>query len=352
MPLYSAVDGSDLAGAVSLSGGIKLINNTTVTAFSKNIFSVSGASATIGGTAVELTTGSSITGTSIIVVSVGSGASLEATSTAPLIRVDSSTLSGDSTMFNLSGVNTTAETDAFTTDAGPSGTGLTVGTDRPIRGTGTCPSCPLAVSLVTASGATVTANHAVKIDTALLAATMPLINLMASSTMTSNGDFVKLANQAKMVGMVPSDALVMLNNSALNVTGSLFNVAGGSFLSVTGSLFSLTSTSGNSSTLTVTNGALVALSGGSVFKLTGSFGSFSGAGTNTVNLPTSLSGYTVNTSLGFGVALATGTSITQVVATNFTPFTGLSGSNTVTSNGIVLKIADSTSKVRLCTTGC
>lgn len=90
---------------------------------------------------------------------------------------------------------------------------------------------------------------------------------------------------------------------------------------------------------------------GSVFKLTGSFGSFSGAGTNTVNLPTSLAGFTVNTSLvpGFGVALGTGVSSSQVSVTNFTPFTA---GGTVTPNGIVIKIDDPASKVRLCTTGC
>ena len=71
-----------------------------------------------------------------------------------------------------------------------------------------------------------------------------------------------------------------------------------------------------------------------------------------MNLPTSLAGYTVNTSLGFGVALASGTSISQVSVSSFTPFTGLGGSNTVTNNGIVLKIDDTASKVRLCTTSC
>lgn len=88
----------------------------------------------------------------------------------------------------------------------------------------------------------------------------------------------------------------------------------------------------------------------SVFTLTGSFGSF-GAGTNAINLPTSLSGYTVNTSLvpGFGVALGSGVSTSQVTVTNFTPFTG---AGTVTPSGIVLKIDDSASKVRLCTSGC
>jgi YVTN family beta-propeller protein len=243
-----------------------------------------------------------------------------------------------------------------TIDFPPSGAGLedvtlTLGTDRPLRGPGTCPTlCPLANSIISADGATITTNQAVRLDTALLEATAPLINMINASTMTSNSDLINLANQAKLIGTVPGDALIKLDNSILNVTGSLFNVAGGSYLNVTGSLFSLN----NTSTLTITNGALVALSGGSVFTLTGSFGSF-GTGTNAISLPTSLSGYTINTTVipGYGVALAGGATTAQIsLPGTFTPFTGLGGSNTATTNGIVLKIADSTSKVKLCTSGC
>jgi hypothetical protein len=125
-------------------------------------------------------------------------------------------------------------------------------------------------------------------------------------------------------------------------------VAGGSFLSVTGNLVALT----GGSTLNILNGGLVGLDGTSVFKLTGSFGAF-GTGTNTINLPTALGGFTVDTSIvpGFGVALKTGVaSAGQVtVAGTFTPFTG---AGAVTGNGIVLKLDDAGSKVKLCTTGC
>ena len=94
-----------------------------------------------------------------------------------------------------------------------------------------------------------------------------------------------------------------------------------------------------------------ALPGGSVFTLTGSFGSF-GAGTNAINLPISLAGFTVNASVipGFDVALGSGVTTSQIALPGtFTPFTG---AGTITPNGIVLKIDDTASRVRLCTTGC
>jgi hypothetical protein len=341
--------GNQSANTVSFVNGVTAplfqVTGGTLTTTGNLVSIPSGATLTLGHPAVDVINTGSLTANADVLSVSGT---LTINGNAPLIKVSgggSLTTTGTANIVGLTG-SATALPETV------EGNSLTLGTDRPLHGPGTCPSCSLANSIISANSGTITTNQAVRVDTALLEATAPLINMLASSQMTSNNDLVKLAQQAKLFGNVPGDALVKLNNSTLNVTGSLFNVAGGSFLNVVGNLFSLTSTSGNSSTLNITNGALVALSGGSVFKLTGSFGSFSGAGTNTVNLPTSLSGYTVNTSLGFGVALATGTSITQVVPTNFTPFTGLSGSNTVTNNGIVLKIADPSSKVRLCTTSC
>jgi hypothetical protein len=338
-------------GVFTNSGTFKKTTGTGTTTFTTNnplAFNNTGLVDVQTGT---LSIGSSVTGTSSGRVTVAAGATLVAGSTAILDNLGSGTYSIANTagqaIYNLTGsaVQTGVEVDPTNLP----GVLLDLGTDRPLRGSGTCP-CPIPGALLTASGATVTTQQAVKLDTALLEATLPLIQLAAATNMTSNSDLVKLTQQAKLLGTVPTDALVKLNNSTLNVTnGSLFNVAGGSFLNVTGNLFSLTSTSGNSSTLNITNGALVGLSGGSVFKLTGSFGSFSGAGTNTVNLPTSLTGFTVNTSLGFGVALASGTSISQVSVSSFTPFTG---TGTVTPNGIVIKVDDPASKVRLCTTSC
>lgn len=460
-PLYSAVDGTDVAGPVALSGGIKLIN-TTVTGAGHNVFSVnSGAKATISGTAVELVSSSNVSvGCCGNVLFVGgSGASLTGTTSSPLISVDNSTLttafslldnasggtvtlggplfsaSNNSTasatefgmrvkggtltssssatlvsltsnsrltvsndglldiqccgssvsvagnlldasgggnlvvgqsgvininsdthslangsgksMFNVSGTATTAETD-------PDASGLTVGTERPIRGTGTCPTCPVKGSLISASSATVTTNQAVKIDTALLEASAPLVNLFAltNSTMTSNSDFVKLVANAKM-NIVPSDALLKLSNSTLNVTGSLFNVAGGSFLKVTRNLFSLD----NGSAINITNGALVTVAGGSVFKLTGgSLGLFGAMGTNTLTITNPSLVCAGNcVSLGgssFQALLVNGAVAGNVTSAGFTPFGGAGPINVnvngaTTGNRPVLVVDGATSRVKL-----
>ena len=114
----------------------------------------------------------------------------------------------------------------------------------------------------------------------------------------------------------------------------------------------------NGSTLNITNGALVAVAGGSVFKLTGgSLGTF-GSGTNALNITNSAAlcgGCSITTSItnlvGVPVLLANGALASNVVVTaGFTPFTGLSGSNTVTvagASGAVLALNGATSKVVL-----
>jgi hypothetical protein len=264
--------------------------------------------------------------------------------TGPAFPPHSVSFGGTAAMFDLKG-STTAPPVVV------EGVSLTLGTEQPIRGPGgACPPCPVPAPLLAVSGTTVNTNQFLKLDTALLEASAPLMTL--ASTLNSNSDLVKLTQNAKLTtatGFLPSDALIKLNASTLDVFGSLFNVAGGSFLNVTGKLVSLI----NGSTLNITNGAMVALSGGSVFRLTGSLGVFGGSGTNTINLPTGLSGYTVDTTKipGFGVALKDGSGATasQVSVQNFGPF---SPGGTVTANGIVLKIDDPNSRARLCTSAC
>lgn len=194
-----------------------------------------------------------------------------------------------------------------------------------------------------------------KLDTALLEATAPLLNFLAGSQVTSTSDLVKVVQKANLTAsLLPSDALVKLNASTLTVnSGSLFNVAGGSVLSVTGNLVSLT----NGSTLNILNGSLLTVSGGSVFKLTGgSLGVF-GSGTNSLNITNTsplCSGCSLTSSIpnfGYPVLLANGATAANVQASaGFTPFAGLSPSNTVKvsgASGAVLTVSGSTSKVIL-----
>ena len=154
---------------------------------------------------------------------------------------------------------------------------------------------------------------------------------------------------------MPSDALVKLDASTLTVRdGSLFNVARGSSLSVTGTLLSLA----NGSTVNVLNGSLVNVSSGSIFSLAGGSLAAFGAGANALNLMSSASlcaGCSVTTGIanfgGYPVLLMNGATASNVsVAPGFTPFGGLSATNTVKvsgASGAVLTVDGATSKVVL-----
>ena len=140
--------------------------------------------------------------------------------------------------------------------------------------------------VVRASGAL---NGVLPVDRALLEATAPLV-AMVNSTMTTSSHFIDLSGAGPANGkgllsanLVPGDALVRLNGSALTVMGHLLNLSNGASASLTGHLFSLT----NGSSLTV-NGVLVNLAGNSVFNLTStSFGVF-GPGANILTINNNL----------------------------------------------------------------
>jgi hypothetical protein len=257
------------------------------------------------------------------------------------------TASGSS-VFNLTGANTTTETDA---DA----LGLTVGTDRPIHAGSRATPAPLADALLsTSSGATIGAatdsQQIVKLDTALLEASAPLLRLSAGgpNALKVANDAINLAQNAKLVANVPGDALVKLNNSALTIAnGSLVNVANGSFMKITGSLLSLD----NGSSLTLGNGALVTVSGTSVFTLTGgSLALFGSNGTNTLSIAAtpaaSCPGCTLDTAIPnlLGVPVFRSTTSTVTVNPGFVPFSG--GSPSLGAGAAVLVVAGN-AKVKL-----
>jgi len=199
-------------------------------------------------------------------LSIFQGGNLTTSSTEPLAFLGGGTHSFGSVgvpMFDLSGVTT-----AFDPE-----TGLTLGTDRPIQHSG---------SLLETSGATVNTHHAVRVDTALLEATAPLLALTNRSALTTAADAVQLSYQAKVTSL---GSLVKLDRSSLTVAGgAALSVGGGSVLRVTGDLFSLT----NGSTLSMLNGPLVSLSGGSMLNVNGALIGFGGTGGNLVSVTNSL----------------------------------------------------------------
>jgi len=193
------------------------------------------------------------------------GGSLASTSTDPLVYLQGGTHSFGSIalpIFDVSGVSTA-------TDAG---TGLTLGTDRPLQAAG---------PLFETSGATVNAYQGVRVDTALLEATAPLLALTNGSKLATAADTVQLSYQAKVTSL---GSIVKLDRSALTVaSGAALSLAGGSVLRVTGDLFSLT----NGSTLSVLNGPLVSLTGGSILSVNGALVGFGGTGGNLVSVSNS-----------------------------------------------------------------
>ncbi len=188
-------------------------------------------------------------------------------------------------LFNLQGSNT--NTDGTT--------GL--GTDQPIKGNG---GAPVGTLLEATGGATIevkagpgdslapglpvtdpgyagTAGNAIRIDTALLEAALPLIHLVGTgttaTTLTTAGDTINIfksnvVSTGPVISLdnglihVTSGALITLTNgSNMNVTGDLLKLISGSQINVhTGPLILVTGTSGGgsspaSSTLNV-SGAL------------------------------------------------------------------------------------------------
>jgi hypothetical protein len=191
-------------------------------------------------------------------VSAVQGGSVSSSSSAPLVSLDGGryTLGSMVGMFDVAGVATAEDAE----------TGLLVGTDRPLSFNG---------PLVEATGATVETRRVLKIDTALLEATAPLLALAGGSAMSTAGHAVDLVGRAKVSLSGDGIAMMSLDASSLTVhDANLVNVAGGSVLNVGGDLVRLS----NGSTLTVRNGVLLSAAGGSTVNIGGALARFTGTG--------------------------------------------------------------------------
>ncbi len=261
--------------------------------FDSLMFVCCGGRVSLGGPLLEALNADITTPYSLL--TIGQGGSLQSTSSDPLVRLVGGTHNfGTSAwlpMFDISGVNTAIDPQ----------TGLTLGTDQPLQ---------IAAPLLETVGATVSAYQAVRIDTALLEATAPLLALRANSQFTSATDAVQLSHQAKVTSL---GSVIALDRSALTIaSGAALNVSGGSVLSVTGNLFSLS----NGSTLSILNGPLVSLSSGSMLSVNGALIGFGGTGGNLVSVAnslcpcTSIGGLPVSLT---GGALASNVSITGAI---------------------------------------
>ena len=255
-------------------------------------------------------------------LTVFQGGTLTTSSTEPLAFLRNGTHSFGSmgvAMFDLSGVNSATDVE----------TGLTVGTDRPLQHAGT---------LLETSNATVTAHQAVRVDTALLEATAPLLALRDGSKLTTARDTVQLSYQAKVTSL---GSVMRLDRSALVVAqGAALNLAGGSLLRVTGDLFSLT----NGSSLQLLNGPLVSLSGGSLLNVNGALIGFGGTAGNIVSVANNLCPCT--TIGGLPVSLTNGALASNVAIAGAIKNGGLGALN-VAPNAAVIRVDGAGTKVTI-----
>jgi FecR protein len=225
-----------------------------------------------------------------------------------------------------------------------SDTGLTIGKDRPIQ-----PGLGATVLDIDGAANVVAGSGVYKVDTALLEATAPLLNVRGGGTVSTDGHVIDLTGRAMVA--LPNDAvsMVSLNASSLTVrSGHLVNVAGGSILNVAGNLVSLA----NASTLNILNGLLLNVSGGSSASIGRSLVSFSGAG-NVLNItnsivPTAIVGgipvsgpidsFRIGANALSGLGANGAININGVSLTPTTPLSSLTGSLIAIQNGGSVKV--------------
>jgi hypothetical protein len=260
------------------------------------------------GPLLSVSNGSTLSMTGSLVNVAAGGQIIESHPTSPHVSITGGThkLASDSTLplFGLFGRSTatTSETVTFGTLDIASST-LTLGTDQPLQRSG-------AGAFLEISGATVSVGKGLNLDTALLSASGPLLNLKSGATLTSATDGLNLVSQAKLTATGP---LAKLDASTLTITnGHAFRIMGGSFLNVTGDLFSIA----NASKFNITGGGVLFISGSSVVKISGALVNFGGSGSNQLNISNSFSPGSCTSCGDLSVSFQNGASASNVSITN------------------------------------
>lgn len=324
-PLFFILDGATFTRTES-TPLLQLANESKT--FDSLLMVCCNATATLAGPILEAT--NSALDVPFSLVSALQGGTITSTSTSPLVLLQGGTysLGTNVAIFDIAGTNK-----AF--DPSPQ---LTLGTDKPLRHGGV---------FLDASSAAIKTRSLMQVDTALLEATAPLLNLAAGASLTTTSNAVDLVGKAKL--SIPNDAIAMINLSASSLTvmnGHLVNVAGGSSLNLAGSLVNLS----NGSTLNILNGLLLNATGGSVANIGKSLVSFSGSGNllNVTNnlVPTALIGgvpvygpadsFKISGNALAGLGAAGAIKINGVALTPTTPLASIKGSLVaVQGNGAV-----------------
>ena len=227
-------------------------------------------------------------------LSVLPGGQFTSSTTEPLVSLTGGThaLGTSVGIFDLAGSGTAVDPQ----------TGLAVATDTPLTTGG---------GLLAADGATITTQQVLRVDTALLEASAPLLALTRGSQLTSASDAIALGGQSRLTNR--GSTLVALEASRLVVSrGALVNVAGGSGLLVAGNLLTLS----NGSTLSLLNGPLLSVSGGSYASIGGALVAFGGSGGNLLSVSNNLCGGSCALIGGIPVALLNGATAANVSIAN------------------------------------
>ena len=277
-PLYLVQGGKTLTRTspgplVEYTGGAAAFDSVMVVA--------SGSSVSLAGPLLRATDASLTVPVSLL--SVLPGGRFTSSTDEPLVTIAGGThaLGTDVAMFDLAGRATAMDVDS----------GRLLATDAPLTA---------GASLFEADAATVTTQQALRVDTALLEATAPLLHLKNGSVLTSAADAITLSGTSRLRA---GSTLVAVDASRLAVAmGALVNVAGGSVLSVAGDLLSLR----NGSTVSLFNGPLLSVSGGSLVSIRGGLVAFGGSGGNLLSVSNSLCGGACPLIGGIPVALMNG----------------------------------------------
>jgi hypothetical protein len=274
--------------------------------------------------------------TSASLVFVGAGGQISVTgSTDPLVALFGGTHAISSKLldtfspaiFDLRGRSTA------TANENADGVALTLGTDQPIQHGG---------ALLEASGATITTRRPFRMDTALLAASAPLVNLKPGSSLTSASEAFELVQKSKLTSL---GSVVKLDASTLTVNaGALAAVRAGSLLRVTGDFLQLS----NASTLALLNGPLLIVSGNSVVNISGALVNFGGTGGNLLSVANTLCNPSCASIGGLNVNLIGGASAANVSITS--PIKNSSLGSITLSNAArtaVISVSGANSKVTI-----
>jgi hypothetical protein len=177
-------------------------------------------------------------------------------------------------------------------------TGLELATQRPLRSAG---------PLLDLDGATVTTREVLRVDTALLEASLPIVSMRRGAQLTAVSAVLSLSAKSKVTSEGPTMALDASRLTVAN--GAAIALSGGSVLKVSGDVVTLAS----GSTLVLSSGPLLSLSGGSVLKVSGALVAFAGSGGSMLSVSNSLCGGPCALIGGIPIAFTGGASAVNVV---------------------------------------